>query len=292
MSLEMVFADGKRRFVFHQRPLLVPVSPDGLFPADSVIRRVYGDSACMFGSGTALLLQLAHPSIARGVCEHSDYETHPLDRLFGTLLATTSVVFGAPSDVDTVRSAIHKVHTRVTGPGYRALDPALLCWVNATLLSTAAQMYARLVRPLTPDEHDELARDSRLVGEVFGCPIEAQPETWAEFRNYWDDTIASLTVTDSARRVAGSLLAGRGLPMRPLLVPPLAVARAVTAATLPENVRVAYGLPWRRQERALAGVTLAMAASVLPRLPDRWRQLAPELLLPPTRPASSGLAAA
>ena len=58
MSLEMTFADGKRKFVFHLRPLLVPPSNDGLFSGQSVIRRVYSDSAVGYGAGTALLLQL------------------------------------------------------------------------------------------------------------------------------------------------------------------------------------------------------------------------------------------
>src|SRR5436305_10356311 len=149
MSLEMVFEDGTRRMHFRVRPLRVPVSDDGLFPADSVIRRVYADSVCGMGAGTALLLQLAHPSIARGVHDHSDYENRPLDRLFGTFLAVNAVVFGSRRDAEQMRTAIGRVHARVTGPGYRALDPDLPLWVNATLLGTAVQFYERLIRPLT-----------------------------------------------------------------------------------------------------------------------------------------------
>jgi uncharacterized protein (DUF2236 family) len=94
MSLEMVFEDGTRRLRFRLRPLRVPVSDHGLFDQGSVLRRVYGDGVCSLGAGTALLLQLAHPSIAQGVHDHSDYEHRPLDRLFGTLYATNAVVFG------------------------------------------------------------------------------------------------------------------------------------------------------------------------------------------------------
>jgi uncharacterized protein (DUF2236 family) len=292
MSLEMVFADGKRKFVFHLRPLLVPPSNDGLFSRESVIRRVYSDSAVGYGAGTALLLQLAHPAIARGVHDHSDYENRPLDRLFGTFLAVNAVVFGSRRDAEQMRTAIGGVHARVTGPGYRALDPDLLCWVNATLLGTAVQFYERLIRPLTPVERDELARESRIVGEIFGCPLAAQPRTWAEFEAYWDDTIASLVVSDTARHVAGSLLSGRGLPLRPLWLPSLAVSRAVTAATLSEKVREGYELSWRRRERALASLTLSVTGRVLPRLPDRWRKLGPELLRPPTPEHDAGLVAA
>jgi uncharacterized protein (DUF2236 family) len=280
VSLDVAFVDGRRTMRL-RRPLLVPPSTDGLYEPDSVIRRVYSDSVCLLGAGTALLLQLAHPSIAAGVHDHSDYESRPLDRLFGTLLATNTVVFGPRQEVEELRATMLKVHSRVTGPGYRALDPELLCWVNATLLGTAVRLYQRLVRPLTSDELDELARDSRQVAEVFGCPIDVQPSSWPEFDAYWREVVAALTVTPTARAVAGSLLAGRGLPARPAWGPPLGVARAVTAATLPPRLRREYGLPWRRRDRALAKTVLGSAGTVLPRLPDRWRQLGPELLRSP-----------
>jgi len=284
MSLEMVFEDGQRKMRFRARPLRVPVSDDGLFPSDSVIRRVYADSVCGMGAGTALLLQLAHPSIAQGVHDHSNYEHRPLDRLFGTLYATSAVVFGSRADADAIGDAIGRVHTKVNGPGYSALDPELLCWVNATLLGTAAQLYQRMIKPLTTAELDSFVSDSRRVGEVFRCPLDAQPATWAEFETYWQTTIDSLVVGDTARAVAGSLLSGQGLPLRPMWKPTLVAARALTAATLPPRLRDDYGLPWGRVDRALAKFGLGTAGAVLPRLPERWRQLGPELFRAPVTP--------
>ena len=292
MSLDMTFVDGERRFRFRLRPLLVPPAADGLFDDTAVIRRVYSDAVCGLGAGNALLLQLAHPSIAAGVEEHSDYRQRPLDRLFGTLFATNAVVFGSRADAEAVRVAMRAVHSRVTGPGYRALDPELLCWVNATLLGTAAGLYQRIIHPLSGPELDELVRDSRLVGAIFGCPEAAQPASWDEFRVYWDATIESLSVSETARRVAGSLLAGRGLPLRSLWRPPLIVARAVTAATLPPRIRVDYGLPWSGPDRMLAAAALRSAGAVMPRLPDRWRRLGPELLRSPATGPAGGAAAA
>jgi uncharacterized protein (DUF2236 family) len=153
--------------------------------------------------------------------------------------------------------------------------------VLGQLLGTAARLYQRLVRPLTEGELDQLARDSRHVAEVFGCPIDTQPISWAAFDTYWHETVATLTVTPTARAVASSLLSGRGLPARPAWGPPLGVARAVTAATLPPRLRREYGFAWRRRDRALAKTVLGSAGTVLPRLPDRWRQLGPELLRAP-----------
>lgn len=277
MSLEMTFEDGRRRFALRLDPLLVRVSDDGLFPSGSVIRTVFGDASVMLGAGRALLLQLAHPSIAAGVHDHSDYEGHPLDRLFGTLLAVNTVVFGSREEAAGIGRAVGRVHRKVVGPGYSASDPALVCWVNATLVHTAVMLYQRTIRPLAPDELDEMARDSRAVGEVFGCPVGDQPADWPAFHTYWDTSVAELEVTPTARRVAASLLAGRGLPARPAWSPPLSVARAVTAATLPAPIRDAYRLPWRARDRAMAAAALNGSRAVLPRLPLRWRQVATEV---------------
>ena len=280
----MVFEHGARKMRFRAWPLRVPVSDDGLFEDGSVIRRVYADSVCGIGAGTALLLQLAHPSIAQGVHDHSNYENRPLDRLFGTLYATSAVVFGSRSDAEHIGKAIGHAHTKVNGPGYSALDPELLCWVNATLLGTAVQLYQRIIRPLSTADLDEFVADSRIVGEVFGCPLDAQPATWSAFERYWDDTVSSLVVGETARRVAGSLLSGQGLPLRPAWLPSLALARALTAATLPPRLRDEYQLPWRRLDRALAAFGLGTAGAIMPRLPDRWRQLGPELFRAPVKP--------
>lgn len=283
MSLEISLEHGIRRFRFRLRPLLIPPSDDGLFHRDSVIRRVYADASVGLGAGRALLLQIAHPSVAAGVHDHSDYEQRPMSRLVRTLYAANTVVFGSRAQAAEIGAAVTRVHRRVNGPGYRALDPELLCWVNATLAETAIDLYQRIVRPLSTGELDDFIADSRLVGEVFGCPIGAQPANWSDFRRYWDDMIASLTITDTARRIASSLMRGAGLPMRPLWCPALLATRALTAALLPDRIRREFGLPWDASDRALAAVMLGGAGMVFPRMPDRWRQLGPEFLRVPER---------
>ena len=39
----------------------------------------------LLGGGRALILQVAHPTVAEGVGRFSDYETAPWQRLVGTL---------------------------------------------------------------------------------------------------------------------------------------------------------------------------------------------------------------
>lgn len=283
MSLEIRFEHGIRTLRFRFLPLMIPPSDDGLFARDSVIRRVYSDASVGLGAGRALLLQIAHPAVAAGVHDHSNYEQRPLSRLVRTLYAANTVVFGSRAQAAEVGAQVTRVHRRVTGPGYRALDPELLCWVNATLAETALDLYQRLVRPLSRAELDDFIADSRRVGEVFGCPLETQPAAWNEFHRYWDRMIASLEVTDTARTIASSLMRGVGLPMPALWYPALMTTRAVTAALLPARIRDGFGLPWNAIDRALAAVMLGGAGVVLPRMPESWRQLGPQFLGVPER---------
>ena len=66
----------------------------GLFPADSVARRVDRELFLLAGGAAALLLQVAHPLVAAGVDQHSDFRRSPHRRLLRTLDTTLAIVFG------------------------------------------------------------------------------------------------------------------------------------------------------------------------------------------------------
>ena len=66
----------------------------GLYSDDSITRRVNRENVLLLGGGRALLMQLAHPQVAAGVDEHSDFRAHPIRRLRRTILMTMAIVFG------------------------------------------------------------------------------------------------------------------------------------------------------------------------------------------------------
>jgi uncharacterized protein (DUF2236 family) len=76
-------------------------SEDGYFAPESVIRRV-GNSPLvpLLGGGPAVLLQVAHPLVAAGVVEHSDYRTGLWRRLLGTMRALYLIVYGTREEAD------------------------------------------------------------------------------------------------------------------------------------------------------------------------------------------------
>src|SRR5687768_11261509 len=176
------------------------------FPEDAVIRRVDSERVLLLGGPRAILMQLAHPLVARGVAEHSDFQADPFARLRRTLEVTYGVVFGTVEQARTLATQVRAVHHTVRGDGYEANDPTLLQWVAATLTHTALRVHARFLGGLAPKAAEQYYRESRFLNEVFGVPAEMQPPDLAAFRAYVRRTVASLVVTDDARRLAHDVL--------------------------------------------------------------------------------------
>src|SRR5213082_703348 len=127
----------------------------GLFPDDSIVRQVNRENVLVLGGGRALLMQLAHPSVAAGVDEHSDFRTHPIQRLRRTVRMIMAIVFGDRETALAAARAVNQTHGRVRGERYRALDPDLLLWVHATLVDSALATYETFVKPLPARERED-----------------------------------------------------------------------------------------------------------------------------------------
>jgi uncharacterized protein (DUF2236 family) len=243
---------------------------DGLFPRDAVIRRVDGESVLLLGGGRALLMQLAEPRVAAAVAEHSDFHGDPFARLQRTLEAAFIIVFGTTQEAYDAAAAVRSVHARIVGDGYRADDPELLLWVHATLVDTALRVHKRFLQPLAARDAERYYQESRVVAELLGIPRRVQPPDLETFRAYVRGRVASLAVSDTARRLAHDVLH----PRVPWPVAPAAeLGRQLTAGLLPPPLRRQYGLSWdAHRERALllAGVGSRL---VLPRVPGIVRRV-------------------
>src|SRR6266581_5545655 len=91
-------------------------SRDGYFPPESVIRRLGNSPITPFlGGGTAVLLQVAHPLVAAGVAEHSDFRHDLWRRLARTLRALYLITFGTKQEADRAGAAVQAVHEHVHG---------------------------------------------------------------------------------------------------------------------------------------------------------------------------------
>jgi uncharacterized protein (DUF2236 family) len=237
-------------------------------------RRVHANGALLAGGGRALLMQLAHPMVARGVAEHSAFTHDPITRLVRTLRLTLTLVYGTDAEVERALDAINGVHQRVAGPGYAASDPALLLWVHATLIDTALRMHALLVRPLSATEAAAYYEDMQRIGAALGIPHDAFPPDLPSFDAYVSAMNESLQVTDAAHSLAHEIFRPRGV-----ITPALIATRALTAGLLPEPLRVQYGMSWGPRRQAALDASAKLSRTLHPWLPRVLRQT-PAYLLP------------
>jgi uncharacterized protein (DUF2236 family) len=242
-----------------------------LFPPDSAIRRIGGESVLMLGGGRALLMQVANPVVAAAVHGHSSYSTEPWRRLARTMSALYAIVFGTPEEAERVGAATRAVHEHVPG----ADDPDAQLWVHATLVDTGWTMYETFVRPLDQRDREEFYDEMRIVAGYFGVP--STPETLAEFREYQRETIDRLRIGDDARAVAQTVLA----PPVPVGLRPLVRSlRLVTVGLLPEQLRLAYGFRWTRTHAAAFALQAMSVRTVLPATPSALRDLDADRTIP------------
>jgi uncharacterized protein (DUF2236 family) len=225
-------------------------------------------------------MQVAHPKVAAGVAEHSDFEHDPLGRLNRTLELSLALTFGSPDEVRGAADRINRTHRRVTGPGYRALDPDLLLWVDATLIDSALLTYRTFVGPLSRAEAERYYQEAKPIGGLLGIPAAVYPPTLDGFESYLEEMLAGPVQPDATgRRLARLVLRPR---LGHLPGATFAPFDAITAGLLPERLRRAYGLAWGRPSRIL----FAAARRTLPRLlrvtPKRLR------VVPPARLAERG----
>ena len=251
------------------------MSDSGLFGPGSLMWRVNREGALLLGGGRALLLQVAHPLVAAGVAQHSNYAEDPWGRLYRTLDLVTRIVFGSTEEAEEASARIWRVHTRVKGMSeegvpYEANDPVLLMWVHATLVDTSVLVYTKYIGTLTQAEREAYYEEQMLLGEKFGVPRDQQPQSYREFNEYFDEVVhgGTLRATPELRAVAEATLR----PDLPFVARPAVEAlNFFTAAHLPEWLREELGMSWGPNRRRLDAASRAMVRGVLPVLPRLLR---------------------
>jgi uncharacterized protein (DUF2236 family) len=235
----------------------------------------------LLGAGPrALLLQLAHPQVAAGVADHSDFRSDPWARLRGTLRSYLRIVYGTGTAARAEIRRLNGLHRTITGPTYRARDPELSLWVHATLVESTIVVADAWLEPLSRDRRSRYYAETLPIGRAFGIPSALLPPDLEAFDRYVADAIGPagpVRVGEIARDLAWTVLHP---PLGPVLPPLAAIPPAVYAWTLwpslgllPPTIRDAYGLRWGLRERA-ASVWLTTAWQAWrPILPPAFRQM-------------------
>lgn len=243
--------------------------PDPVLPEPSVARRLDRELFLLLGGTAALLMQVAHPLVAAGVEQHSDFRRDPVGRLRRTLNTTLAVVFAEP---DAARVALRRIDRRhgpvrgvaADGRAYDARDPALLLWVQATLVLTSLRLYERVIGRLAPADREAYWQETRPIAAALGIPMHLQPPTMADLERYERVMLASAARPDATSiRVARQVLRPFAWVPAPVYWP----SDAIAAALVPPPLRQPLGLRYRSRERVLFALVMAatrIARTVLP----------------------------
>lgn len=276
-------AAADRRSRVQERP---PASTP-MFPAGSPIRTVAAEALTLLAGGRAILLQLAHPSVAAGVAQHGSFQEDPLGRLLGTLRFINTVVFGTRAEAEAAANRLHDIHRSITGrtradavqvpagTPYGGNEPELVLWVFATLIDSSLVGYQCFVRPLPEQQQQRYYQQARTIARLLHVPDSMLPRTLAAYREYWDNMVKEgpIEVTAPARRLARHVLHPQVSGLAGLSA---WLLRLATAATLSPELRSEYGLPWNRFRR-IQFEALSRTTRTLRPLVPRWIWLNPLL---------------
>lgn len=241
----------------------------GLLPPGSVARRVDRELFVLLGGTAALLMQVAHPLVAAGVAEHSDFTRDPIGRLRRTLDTTLAVVFGDRAEAERALRRIDARHGAVRGVTadghpYDARDPELLLWVQTTLVLTSLRLFDLVAGPLRAADREAYWEETKPIAVTLGIPRTLLPATVADLIRYERIALATEVVPDATSiRLARAVLRPFPWLPEPLHWP----ADALTAALLPRSLHGPFGLLWRTRDRLLAHavlVALRAARRVVP----------------------------
>jgi uncharacterized protein (DUF2236 family) len=268
----------------------------GLYGPRSEAWQLNREAMLLLGAGPrSLLLQIAHPLIAEGVDQHSDFRADPWARLTATVRSYLTLVYGSGAEARAEIARLNRLHRSIAGPvrdaeagaitgarAYAARDPELSLWVHATLVDSMIVAYDAWIEPLTRSRRAAYYEETKPIGRAFGIPGDLLPPDVAAFERYLDRMMApgaTVTVTPTARSLAETILHPSLAPLVPPLAPLLGRIPAAaydwtlwpSIALLPESVREGYGIRWTPVERVVASWLAGTWRAWRPILPLRLR---------------------
>ena len=265
----------------------------GLYGPGSEAWRLNREAMLLLGAGPrALLLQIAHPSIAAGVDEHSDFRADPWRRLAATLRSYLTVVYGGSAVARAEIRRLNALHRGIVGTGYSARDPELSLWVHATLVDSTIAANDAWIQPLPKARRQAFYEETRPIGRAFGVPDGLLPVDLDAFDAYIEAMLAPggpVSVSPVARELAGVILhpplaplarwlpepSGPGATALLARVPPVMYDWLLWPAIglLPATVRDGFVLRWGLREELVSRWLVTGWRAWRPLLPASFRQM-------------------
>jgi uncharacterized protein (DUF2236 family) len=227
------------------------------------------DNIFLLGGQFAILCQFAHPGLARGSYEHSNFAGRLVNRLRTTARFLNAATMGTQAEKEAIFSVIHSAHAEVKGDEYYADDPELHKWTAATLFMALVVVHEAFFGKLPRAKLEALFKESAIYGTSLRMPPEMWPETLDDFFVYWNYNVETLEITSWAKSLQKDLMWPKHIPV--YLKPGGPLGRLLTTAWLPERFAREYGMQLKPFRRGLYHLVVAYTAMFYPHLPKRWR---------------------
>jgi uncharacterized protein (DUF2236 family) len=227
----------------------------------------------------AAILQLAHPRIAQGVYDHSNFRFDTLGRLRRTLSSTNQIAFGRVSQAEAVGARVAARHRKVRGTvpagiggprTYSAFEPDLLLWVLATLITAAINGYELIHGKLSIARKETFYRDMCRFGMYFGLSESLSPKDWGAFEDYYTSMVEGEML--GSCRMCGELAKAVVHPRDTFAAATLGrTIDFVVIETLPPTVRERLGLKSTTSSRFRMRLARRVLPKIFPILPPKVR---------------------
>ena len=255
---------------------------------DSITWRLTSDIRLFLAPLYALILQVAHPTVAAGVRDYSDFDQRPWERLMRTLDYLVVLQYGG-SEAVVVGRRLRELHKRFKGTmsdgrSYYALERGAYTWVHATLLETYVRAHEHFGRRMTADELERFYREYVGLGQLVGVHREDLPPTWEGFRAYFERmTAQELVPNETVERVleAARKSASPEIPSlyrvgwRLLSYAPTRASYLGGVGLLSDRLRERLHISWSHREELEFQALSACARSLTPILPPKLRIFGP-----------------
>jgi uncharacterized protein (DUF2236 family) len=243
-------------------------------------------------AGTALLLQVAHPTVGAGVSDFSTFASDPWGRLWRTLDFVNVLIFAPPEAAAEMGARIRGFHkvikgTKPDGSPYHALEPEAYTWVHATLVEGIIRAHERFGRRFSAEEREQFWAEWRGLGRFLGIRWRDMPESYVGYREFVDGIVAErLERTGAVEEVYEALTSTPPSPSKYMgertwgLVSkaPLRFAGLATIALLPAELRARLDLELSRGQRLELRALAAAARRATPLMPGWLRNVGPGYL--------------
>jgi uncharacterized protein (DUF2236 family) len=259
---------------------------EGYFPEGrSILRRVHSERAVgLFYGQRALMIGALNPLAFVGTIEHTNARQRPFQRLARTAETFETIFFGSRAEADRVLGQVERLHQRVrgtmpaeagavpAGTPYSAFDPELMLWTLAVIADSGPFFYELFVDRLGAEEKEELWREYVRFGELFGMPRDVAPASHREFREWWEQMLASdrMYLTPEARETGYAT--AFEIPLPRIREPAKRVHDLIMLGSIPPRVREIYGLDWNGAKAAAFRATVAAMRAARPLTPGVIRR--------------------